>query len=145
VDEKKYPTHEVLRELVRIAHQARVRHDAESQTATLRLVYTICHEIVRKIQGQFPDLRIMIGDRVGERGPIQHHWLEFPANGIFLDPAYDELDPFQPVRIGRISDDDYPSTYQNRFDSSFTIDDPRDRPEAIYRPKSPVDQERGPE
>jgi hypothetical protein len=87
----------------------------------------------------------MVGDRSTEHGNVQHHWIELPSIGVFLDPAYDDFDPFHPVRIGRTSDEDFTSTYQNSFNSQFNVDDPRDRPEMVYRTRTAFDPERGSE
>jgi hypothetical protein len=80
-----------------------------------------------------------------KHGNVQHHWLEFPASGFFLDPAYDELDIYQPVRVDLISDEDFTSTYGDRLNSEFDVDDPRDRPEMVYRARTALDPERGSE
>lgn len=87
----------------------------------------------------------MVGDRSTEHGNIQHHWLELPSSGLFLDPAYDDFDPFQPVRVGRTSDEDFTSSYLNGLNSQFDLDDPRDLPEMVYRVRTAFDPERGSE
>jgi len=137
--------HELGPELMRVAQEVRARLLLENQPLQLRDVYTLCFQIARELYPQHPDLRIMVGDRVGERGPVQHHWLEFPDSGYFLDPAYDELDPFQPVRAGRTSEEEFSSVYQNGLDSKFDVTDPRDRPEMVYRARTAFDPERGSE
>jgi hypothetical protein len=136
------PTDEV-RALLRAAHDVRSRLLTEDKSLPLRDVYTLCFHLARELHHQYPDLQIMVGDRVTDAGKVQHHWLEFPGNGLFLDPAYDEFDSFQPVRIGRIDDDEFRRTYRNGLNSQFDIDDPRDSPEMLYRPRTAFDPERG--
>jgi hypothetical protein len=87
----------------------------------------------------------MVGDRSTDVGNVQHHWLELPSSGLFLDPAYDDFDPFQPVRVGRTSDEDFSSTYRNGLNSQFDVDDPRDRPAVVYQARTALDPERGSE
>lgn len=136
---------ELIREFLRVAHEVRSRLLKEDRRLQLRDVYTLCFHVARELHRHHPDLRIMVGDRATEHGNVQHHWLEFPERGLFLDPAYDDFDPFQPVRIGRISDEDFYSTYRNGLNSEFDVDDPRDRPEVVYRVRTAIDPERGTE
>jgi hypothetical protein len=133
------------RELLHVAHEVRSRVLIEERRLELRDVYLLCFHIARELQGQHSDQRIMVGDRIGEHGKVQHHWLELPGSGIFLDPAYDDLDPFHPVRIGRTSDEDFHLTYINGLNSEFNVDDARDRPEMVYRPRTAFDPEHGTE
>jgi hypothetical protein len=134
---------QLLRTLMEVGHEVRARVLLEDHQLTLKDVYTLCFHIARELHGAHPDLRIMVGDRMSERGPIQHHWLELPSSGIFIDPAYDDLDPFQPVRVGKIADEEFISTYCNGLDSRFDVDDPRDRPEMVYKARTAFDPERG--
>ena len=134
-----------FRDLLQIAHHLRSRLLTEDRPLQLRDIYALCFHVARELHPQYPDVQIMVGDRVTERGKVQHHWLEFPDSGIFVDPAYDDFDSFQPVRIGRTSDEDFTYTYRNGINSQFDVDDPRDRPEMVYRPRTAYDPERGSE
>ena len=136
---------EQVRELLRVAHEVRERLLTEDRRLRLSDIYALCFHVARELHGHHPDVRIMVGDRVTEHGYVQHHWLELPESGLFLDPAFDDFDPFQPVRIGRISDEDFASTYHNGLNSQFDVDDPRDRPEMVYRARAAFDPERGSE
>lgn len=137
--------HELARELLHAAHSVREQLLTGDAPLKMRHVYALCYYIAQELRGRHPDLRIMIGDRGTEHGKVQHHWLEFPASGYYLDPACDELDPFQPVRVGSTSDESFASTYTNGLESGFSLDDPRDRPEIVYRPRTAFDPETGPE
>ena len=136
---------DLVSELVHATQEARAQLLTEDRRLRLRDVYALCFHIASELHGRHPDLQIMVGDRSTERGNIQHHWIELPSIGVFLDPAYDDFDPFQPVRIGRTSDEDFISTYQNGLNSQFNVDDPRDRPEMVYRTRTAFDPERGSE
>jgi hypothetical protein len=140
-----HPDHQLVRELLRVAHDVRSRLLTDDRRLQLRDVYALCFHIARELYRHHPDLRIMVGDRATEHGNVQHHWLEFPDSGLFLDPAYDDLDPFQTVRIGRIVDQAFTNTYRNGLNSQFDVDDPRDRPEMVYRSRTAFDPERGSE
>ena len=140
-----HSVHEFARELLQAAHTVRDQLAIEDMRLKMRHVYALCYYIAQELRGRHPDVRIMIGDRETERGRVQHHWLEFPDSGYFLDPAYDEFDPFQPVRVGLTTDESFTSTYSNALESGFSLDDPRDRPEIVYRPRIAFDPETGPE
>ena len=137
--------HEFARELLHAAHHVREQLAIENLPLKLRHVYALCYYTAQELRGSHPDIRIMIGDRQTERGPVQHHWLEFPGSGYYLDPACDEFDPFQPVRVGLITDESFTATYSNGQESGFSLDDPRDRPEIVYRERTAFDPETGPE
>ncbi len=108
-------------------------------------IYALCYYLARELRGSHPDVRIMVGDREREHGKVQHHWLEFPASGIHLDPAYDALDPFLSVRVGQTSDESFTSTYVVGLESGFSLDDPRDRPDIVYRTRTAFGPETGAE
>ena len=107
----------------------------------MRDVYALCFELARELVGRFPDLRIMVGDRVSEHGKLQHHWIEIPSAQVYVDPAGDLLDRFQPVRVGKVSDPDFASTYCNGVDSNIDVNDPRNRPELLFKARSAWDPE----
>ncbi len=138
-------THEFARELLQAAHAVREQLDVTDTPLRMRQVYALCYYTARELRDRYSDVQIMIGDRATEHGNVQHHWLEFPDSGYFLDPACDEFDPFQPVRIGLTTDASFTSMYQNGMDSGFSLDDPRDRPEIVYRSRTAFDPETGPE
>ena len=138
-DEQEIP--ELLREMIRTARQFRSTILPSDQPLKLRNVYTLSFHIARELRSRFPDVCIMVGDRITERGAIQHFWLEVPSRELFLDCAHDELDPFQPVRAGKTSDADFAATYLNREDANFDLDDPRNRPELLFKAKSAWDPE----
>jgi hypothetical protein len=133
---------EVLRELLRVAHEVRSRHLDTSCRMQLRDSYALCYYMARELSGRYPDLLIMVGDREDEHGLVQHMWLEIPSGEIYVDPAYDALDPFQPVRLGRTSDAEFASTYRNGQDANCDVEDPRNRPELLFKTKSAWDSER---
>ena len=137
--------HDFARELLHAAHAVRERLAIESSPLRLRETYALCYYTAQELRGRYPDVQIMIGDRETEHGRVQHHWLEFPESGYFLDPAYDEFDPFQPIRVGLVTDERFTSIYRNGLESGFSLDDPRDRPEIVYRPRMAFDPETGPE
>jgi hypothetical protein len=137
--------HEFARGLLHVAHLVREQLAIDNAPLKLRDVYALCYYTAQELRGSHSDVLIMIGDRETEHGKVQHHWLEFPESGYYLDPAYDEFDPFQSVRVGLISDESFTSTYRNGLDSGFSLDDPRDRPEIVYRPRTAFDPETGPE
>lgn len=137
--------HDVLQQLLHVAQQVRAERLSEDRVLHLRDVYALCFHVARELRGGYPDVRIMVGDRLGENGPVQHHWIELPSMGVFVDPAYDELDSFQPVRAGRTEDEEFHSMYRNAMDSRFDVDDPCDQPEQVYRPRTAYDPERGTE
>ena len=126
-------------ELLHAAHNVREQLAIESSPLKLRDVYALCYYTAQELRAHYSDVRIMIGDRETEHGKVQHHWLEFPDSGYFLDPAYDEFDPFQPVRVGLVTDESFTSTYRNGLESGFSLDDPRDQPEIVYRPHGAFD------
>ena len=97
--------------------------------------------MLQELQGRLPDLRIMVGDRISERGPVQHLWFEIPSVEIYIDPAADGLDVFQPIRVGKTSDPDFVSTYRNGQDANLDVSDPRNRPELMFQQKSAWDPE----
>jgi len=132
---------EVLRELLRVAHDVRSQRIDISRRLQLRDTYSLCYYIARNLGGRYPDLRIMVGDREDEHGLVQHMWLEIPSGEIYLDPIYDALDPFQPVRAGKTSDLDFASIYHNGQDANIDIDDPRNRPELLFKFKTAWDSE----
>ena len=132
---------ELLREVLRTAQQVRARVLREDCGLGLRDVYTVCFELTSELRGSFPDAHIMVGDRVGETGNIQHHWIEIPSEGIYVDPACDVLDLFQAIRVGDTSDPDFVSTYLNGVDSNIDVSDPRNRPEVLFKVKSAWDSE----
>jgi hypothetical protein len=134
-----------FRELLQVAQQVRSRLLTKDRRLQLRDIYALCFHIACELHSRYADVQIIVGDRVTELGNIQHHWLELPDSGIFVDPAYDDFDSFQPVRIGRTSDQDFSSTYRNGMNSHFDVEDPRDRPEMVYRPRTAYDPERGSE
>lgn len=136
------PSQELLRELLRVAHEVRSRVIEGDRRLHLRDVYAVCFHLAREFDGRFPDLRIMVGDRLAEHGFVQHHWLEIPSGEIYIDPACDVADPFQPVRVGRTSDPDFASTYRNALDANIDIDDPRNTPEMLFRSRSAWDSEK---
>ena len=136
------PSQEMLRHLFRIAHEVRSRVIDADRRLGLRDVYALCYYITKELHGQYPGLRIMVGDRLGEHGLVQHHWLEIPSAGIYLDPACDALDPFQTIRVGKLDDTYFSCTYRNGLDASIDVDDPRNRPEVLYKFRSPWDPEK---
>lgn len=135
------PDQQVLRKLLRAARKVRLRLIPSDRRLQLRDVYSLCYYIARELDGRFPDLRIMVGDRESEHGPVQHMWLEIPSGEIYLDPAYDAIDSFQPVRAGKTSDPDFTSTYANGQDANIDVNDPRNRPELMFKSKSAWDSE----
>ena len=135
------PDQQVLRKLLRVARQVRSREINSDRRLQLRDVYSLCYHIARELDGSFPDLRMMVGDRLAEHGPVQHMWLEIPSGEIYLDPAYDAVDPFQRIRAGKTSDPDFVSTYRNAQDANIDVDDPRNRPELMFKSKSAWDSE----
>ncbi len=135
-------TDQLLRELMEVGHQVRAELHVEDHRFTLKDIYTVCFQLARELHGRHPDLRIMVGDRLTEQGLVQHHWLELSSAGVFIDPVFDELDPFQPVRVGKISDEEFSGTYLNGLDSRFDVDDPRDRPELVYKARTAFDPEK---
>ncbi len=132
---------QLLRELLRIAQQVRSRAAIQDRRLRLRDVYTLCFELVRELNGRFPDVRIMVGDRVEEHGPVQHQWIEIPSAKVYVDAACEALDPFQPIRAGDTSDPDFTSTYINGVDSNIDVNDPRNRPQLLFKAKSAWDSE----
>ncbi len=132
---------QLLREVLRVAQQVRSRAAIQDRRLRLRDVYALCYELVRELDGRFPDVRIMIGDRLGEHGPVQHQWIEIPSARVYVDAAYELLDPFQPIRVGEISDPDFASTYLNGIDSNIDVNDARNRPELLFKTKSAWDSE----
>lgn len=135
------PGREILRRLTRTAHEVRSRLVTSDRRLRLRDIYSLCYHIARDLDGRYPDLRIMVGDREGEHGPVQHMWIEIPSGEIYLDPACDVLDPFQPVRAGKTSDPDFASTYRNVQDANIDVNDPQNRPEVMFKSKSAWDSE----
>ena len=135
------PDQQVLRKLLRVARQVRSRLIRTDNRLQLRDAYSLCYHVARELDGRYPDLRIMVGDREGEDGPVQHMWLEIPSGEIYLDPAYDAIDPFQTVRVGKTSDPDFVSTYRNAQDANIDVNDPRNRPELMFKSKSAWDSE----
>jgi hypothetical protein len=135
------PSREVLRKLIHTAHDVRSRLIKSDRHLRLRDIYSLCYYVARDLDGRYPDLRIMVGDREGEHGPVQHMWIEIPSGEIYLDPACDALDPFQPVRAGRTSDPEYSATYRNALDANIDVKDPRNQPEVMFKTRSAWDPE----
>ena len=135
-------TEQLLRNLMHVCHQVRAELQIEDHRFTLQDIYTICFHIARELHGAFPDLRIMVGDRFTDRGMVQHHWLEIPSAELFIDPAYDEFDSFQPVQMGKLTDEAFIAKYRNGLDSKFDVDDPRDKPEMVYKVRTAFDPEK---
>jgi len=131
----------LLRDLLKMAREVRARILAKDQRLRLRDVYSLNYYLARELHGRFPDLRIMVGDRLGEHGFVQHHWIEIPSAGVYVDPAADALDPFQPVRAGKLSDQEFTSTYRGGMDGNIDVDDPRNRPDLLFKNKSAWDSE----
>ena len=130
-----------MRELLRVAHGVRSRVIDSDRRLRLRDAYALCFYLTRRLRHRYPDVRLMVGDRVGEHGLMQHHWLEIPSLRLYLDPAFDALDPFQPVRVGKISDPEFVTTYRNGLDGNIDVSDPRNRPEILYKSRSAFDPE----
>lgn len=103
--------------------------------------YRLCYHLAHELRGDFSDLRITVGDRLGDRGPVQHLWLEIPSREIYIDSACDQLDSFHPVRVGFTTDSEYAAIYRNAFDSNIDITDPRNRPEILFKAKTAWDRE----
>lgn len=135
------PDQQVFRDLLGIAQEVRSRFVQPDCRFTLRDIYSLSYHLARELRRKFPDLRIMVGDRIAEHGFIQHHWIEIPSSDIYIDPAADVLDPFHPVRIGRFTDAEFSSTYRNGFDANIDLADPRNRPELLFKAKSLFDSE----
>ncbi len=137
---------DVYRKLMEVA--GRVRADRltddyliRQRPLLLREIYTLCYYIARELNGTYHDVCIMVGDRLTERGDVQHHWLEIPSRRIFLGPAFDAFDGFHPIRVGKTSDEDFAAVYRHGLDSHFDVDNPRDKPEMIYGPRTAFDPE----
>jgi hypothetical protein len=132
----------MLRDLYRIAGEVRSRAVGIDPALRLAEVYAICYGLARELKRQYPDVRIMVGDLDAENGLVQHHWLEIPSRGAYVDPACDALDPFQPVRAGCLDDPDFVSTHRNGLDANIDVNDPRNRPDVLYQAKSAWDSEK---
>ena len=135
----------VTAELLRIVFDEAQAIRSDFRFADYRLpsadAYSLCFHLARRLRARLPDIRIMVGDRVSDRGPIQHLWLEFPNWEIFVDIVADEIDPFHPVRVGRTSQEFFRETYRNGQDGNFDLDDPRNQPELLFKTKSAWDPE----
>jgi hypothetical protein len=131
----------MLRELLHIAQRVRSQTLGGNHRLRLRDVYALNYRLAKELLGRFPDARIMIGDRVGERGPVQHHWIEIPSLGVFIDPACDALDSFQPARVGKTGQEEFLSVYRNGVDANIDVANPRNRPEVLFKVKSAFDSE----
>jgi hypothetical protein len=134
-------TRDILRSLLKAAQEVRSRILVNDRRLRLRDVYSLSYYLAIELRGQFPDVRIMVGDREDEHGFVQHHWIEIPSVKVFLDPAGDALDPFHPVRVGKTSDQEFTATYRNGVDSNIDVTDPRNRPDLLFKTKSAWDSE----
>jgi hypothetical protein len=148
----KNPNQKLLRTLMRSAREARSRVVTDDHPLRLRDVYAICYELARDLRGAFSSsasfshLQIMVGDLAGGQGLVQHHWIEIPLSGVrdrslYVDAACDSLDPFQPVRVGTTADSDFMVTHRNGIDANIDVNDPRNRPDVLYKTKSACDPE----
>lgn len=135
------PGQRILRDLLQVAHKVRSQLIESDRRLNLRDIYSLSYYVARGLDDRYPDLRIVVGDRNGEHGPVQHLWIEIPSGEFYLDPACDGLDPFQPVRVGKTSDPDFISTYRNGQDANIDVNDPRNRPELLFKSKSAWDAE----
>jgi hypothetical protein len=127
--------------LTAVVRSVRERRLHAGPPAKLEDAYTICYFLGRRLRHKHPDVRIMVGDYNGPRGPIMHHWLEIPSRRMYIDAAFDRFEPARPLRAGRTTDTSYISDYLNALDSRFDLNDPRNDPKLVYRDRQAWDSE----
>jgi len=140
-DSNNGPSPAQLREMLQVAHEVRARLIDSNRKLRQRDVYALCFHLAQELRAQFPDIRIMVGDRAVEHGFAQHLWLEIPSGAVFVDPAFDAIDPFQLVRVGRTTESDFAALYHAGQDGNFDLDDPRNRPGELFRTRTAWDGE----
>jgi hypothetical protein len=129
-------------ELAQVAQAVRAKYLHGRRPTRLEDAYTVAYFLAKRLRRRFRDVRIMVGECATARGPVQHHWLEFPARDLYLDAAFDAFDPAQPVRTGKISEPGYAVAYPSAMDGQFDLRDPRDHPRMLYRRRQAWDAEK---